>query len=835
MPLIHFSLDETLHKLRHYLPAQAPLKDFVHHNTLHAFQNEKFEKAVRNASKIFGYKSSLSLGEYRELLNEGKIDRSILEKVIQQREGLVDQVKWYDRLLTKTYNEEISPKIGGIREAWKKNYAIDLDTIVHTNLFRILNAYLDQGIASSKFPVNDASFMASVRILERNTLVGFFKTKRAKRLLQTENLKIETLLEIIVGDPDFYEEYLFDQQFAHPGWSGLVAVIEQQPLSLLDGRKITLKELLILECLLEIDNLDYSLGKDWQPLSKKTKLNHLDLFDKNEFTEYDEVLTLWQKAYEWTYYDDVLSGIKSNIREESVEDSEVSFQAFFCIDDRECSIRRNIEHFDTTCHTYGTPGHFGVEAYYQPRRAKFHTKVCPGPVTPTHLLKEVATNKEDQEDIHFDKSTHSLLKGLLISQTIGFWSVIKLLINIFRPSFSPVSSSSLLHMDEFSSLTIENRSDEHMAGELRIGFTIDEMTDIVESVLRSTGLVSGFSRLIYIFGHGGSSANNTHYAGYDCGACSGRPGSANARAFSHMANHKGVRKGLKSRGILLDDETEFIGGLHDTTKDEFTFYDEELLSPENEKLHDKNKNTFHKALQANAKERSRRFNSVNTRTRDRLIHTQVKLRAVSLFEPRPELNHATNALCIIGSRRMIHNLFLDRRAFLNSYDYRLDPDGALLGTILNAAAPVCGGINLEYYFSRVDNEKLGAGSKLPHNAMGLIGVANGFEGDLRTGLPSQMIEVHDPIRLLMIIEHFPEAILKAIQNKPETYEWFINEWVMLCAVHPETKEIHRFADGKFEPYTVVGDEPETIQDLTYLIETSSENLPVYKLKPTANA
>ncbi len=78
--------------------------------------------------------------------------------------------------------------------------------------------------------------------------------------------------------------------------------------------------------------------------------------------------------------------------------------------------------------------------------------------------------------------------------------------------------------------------------------------------------------------------------------------------------------------------------------------------------------------------------------------------------------------------------------------------------------PVCGGINLEYYFSRVDNHKLGAGTKLPHNVMGLIGVANSCDGDLRPGLPVQMIEVHDPVRLLIVVEHFPAIVLKDNSN-----------------------------------------------------------------------
>lgn len=100
-----------------------------------------------------------------------------------------------------------------------------------------------------------------------------------------------------------------------------------------------------------------------------------------------------------------------------------------------------------------------------------------------------------------------------------------------------------------------------------------------------------------------------------------------------------------------------------------------------------------------------------------------------MFEPRPELNHATNAVCIVGRRSLSENLFLDRRASSSSYDYRTDPEGKFLTISMGPIAPVMGGIDLEYFFSRTDNQKMGAGTKLPHNVMGLIGVAD----EWRTG------------------------------------------------------------------------------------------------------
>jgi uncharacterized protein YbcC (UPF0753/DUF2309 family) len=210
-----------------------------------------------------------------------------------------------------------------------------------------------------------------------------------------------------------------------------------------------------------------------------------------------------------------------------------------------------------------------------------------------------------------------------------------------------------------------------------------------------------------------------------------------------------------------------------------------------------------------------------------IVHEAVRRRSVSLFEPRPEYNHATNASCIIGRRNLTRHVFLDRRSFLNSYDYRIDPEGKYLLNILNAAAPVCGGINLEYFFSRVDNQKLGAGTKLPHNVMGLFGVANGIDGDLRPGLPSQMIEIHDPVRLLTLVEHKPDVVLKVIQSSPPAYEWFENEWIHLVVVDPDTHAFWIFRDGLFVPYDPVENVILRADDLMPVLEARSENLPVY--------
>jgi uncharacterized protein YbcC (UPF0753/DUF2309 family) len=825
-----FQEDLVLEHISHYLPEQAPLKDFIHHNTLHAFQNHSFHRGLAEASTIFGYKVYLEMDEYREAYQSGKIDKASLDRVLGARIPQDDRAFYKTLLLNAPIETNESKRIGKVRDYWKSAFKMDLDSRVHPILFRIIGSYIDQGIASWNFPVHEAGFLASFRLLEKNSYSSFFQSKRVKAMMLDETLKLTDLLKILVGDERLYEQYLFDQQFAHPGWSGMVSVIEHRAGTLLNPVDLSLKDMVILECLLEIDAIDDVYGEKWEPMARFIDKHPKGLFDPVMIGMQSKLLQLWHEAYEWTYYDQVLRAVKQNNTTSRIESP--SFQALFCMDDRECSLRRYVEQEDERCETFGTPGHFNLEFYFQPEDGQFFTKVCPAPATAKVLIKEFGSSARLKKDLHFSKRNYGFLGGTMITAIAGWVSAVRLATNIVNPRLSSLTSSSAKHMDPTSVLAIEGDGTEFEGG-LQLGFTLDQMADRLQALLNSIGLVDHFAPLIYAFGHGSTSVNNTHFAGYDCGACSGRPGSVNARVISYIGNHPKVREILRERGINIPDETRFVGGLHDTSRDEFTFFDTDQLPALLQEQHQQNALMFERALDLNAQERSRRFMSIETIDSVGRIHRKVKRRTVSLFEPRPELNHATNALCVVGRRVFSKGLFLDRRAFMNSFDYQVDPTGKFLEGILNAVAPVAGGINLEYYFSRVDNQQLGAGSKLPHNVVGLIGVANGIDGDLRTGLPYQMIEVHDPVRLMVIVEHFPEVVLDTIQRNTATFGWFSNEWIRLVAAHPETGELHLFKNDHFEVYEPTEAPVPEVDDYLRQIHSTIENVTPGLLKKSS--
>ena len=292
---------------------------------------------------------------------------------------------------------------------------------------------------------------------------------------------------------------------------------------------------------------------------------------------------------------------------------------------------------------------------------------------------------------------------------------------------------------------------------------------------------------------------------HDCGATGGGRGGPNARAFAAMANHPVVRERLARSGITVPASTWFVGGYHNTCDDSMAYYDEALVPASHRDDLVTCRLAMATACCHDAHERCRRFESAPLGLSLARALGDAEAHANDLAQPRPEYGHATNAVCIVGRRSSTRGLFLDRRAFLVSYDPTQDKCGDLLTSLLLAVGPVGAGINLEYYFSYVDPRRYGSGTKLPHNITGLIGVMDGHASDLRTGLPWQMVEIHEPVRLLTVVEAEPELLEIIVAREPGLARLVLNGWIQMIAWSPKTGDLFEFSGGRFHHYKPAAD------------------------------
>ena len=502
-----------------------------------------------------------------------------------------------------------------------------------------------------------------------------------------------------------------------------------------------------------------------------------------------------------------------------------SFQILCCIDDREESFRRHIEEIDPQVETFGAAGFFAVVIYYRGAADAYYKPLCPIILTPQHYVTEdvgytfEGVNQQRamsrQQIGRFTHRVHAGSRtfiGGIFTGLFGSLATVPLVARVLFPWLTArirATFGQLLQPPPVTQLQLERYKPEPGDKNGHIGFSLEEMANIVERQLKDIGLrrTDDFSRFFVVCGHGAASLNNPHESAYCCGACAGKRGGPNARAFAQMANDWRVRSLLETRGLKIPKDTVFVGCYHDTTNDSVVWYDLDRMPASHREEFEHAQVVIEDARKRNAHERCRRFNSASLKLDDYNALRHVETRGQDLSQVRPEYNHATDALCIVGRRDWTRGLFLDRRAFLASYDpVQDDKDSTILFRILAAAIPVCAGINLEYYFSAVDNRHYGSGSKLPHNLVSMLGVMEGANSDLRTGLYQQMIEIHEPMRLLFVVETTAEAMLSIIERHEGIKKLCRGDWVQLAVIDPTTSKIQLWRNGEFAPY-----EPSTDQ------------------------
>jgi uncharacterized protein len=324
------------------------------------------------------------------------------------------------------------------------------------------------------------------------------------------------------------------------------------------------------------------------------------------------------------------------------------------------------------------------------------------------------------------------------------------------------------------------------------GIPLDQQIQMGRNALKAMSLSADFAPFVMIVGHGSTMVNNPHATGYDCGACGGHTGEANARVAAAVLNNKEVRSGLRKENIIIPEDTTFLACLHDTTTDEMSIYNEHVVPSSMKRKLEDLKKSLARAGQAARTERSARLSTSGTNVGKAIIE-----RSKDWSQTRPEWGLAGCSTFVVAPRQRTKGINLEGSSFLHSYQWKQDEGFGILELIMTAPMVVTSWINLQYYGSTVDNKNFGSGNKTLHNVTAGVGVIEGFSGDLRVGLPLQAIHdgekfQHEPLKLNVIIEAPIEAMNEILAKHQSVRDLCDNGWIHLLAMNEGGKVSYRY-------------------------------------------
>ncbi|MCL4152361.1 UNVERIFIED_CONTAM: hypothetical protein GTU68_036309 [Idotea baltica] len=738
-----------------------PLYTFVASNPLSGYEKSTFKDAVETAKNNFNANAFPATKLYQQAWKKGDIDKNILTTFLQEN-GLTESPEYYLDYLANQKSTEI------VNENHK------VDTIVA----KWLSSFMDEGLAEWEMPYKTEGFYNAWRLLV------VYDSDTGKTALKDIPKTSKANLEEILKDYD-ESDYLkiFTYHLAAlPGWTGY---INHRTQNNTDWHQEY-----------PIDVLDYLAVRLWT-----TRKLNLPILPKIE-TQTPENITskvqyVFLKAWEQSWQNQLVSTLEKESIAEAPKDNRPDAQLVFCIDTRSELIRRHIES-KGNYETFGYAGFFGITMDYQSLDDGITRKSCPPIVDSAYKVSEISQDQKQDQLLSYNKKNNVIkfknyflkrMKNMIPSafgyvEGTGFYYGWSLIMRTILPR-------KMYQLDDKKASKVETicQPDMHrFDANDTSGIPLNEKVAIVKSAFDLMGWTQ-FAPLVIFAGHGSHSANNPFGSSLDCGACAASPGRHNARMLAKLANQPEVRKSLADLDVYIPDDTIFIGAEHNTTTDDIVIFDTEIPSGFQTKI---------------AQLKTDLLKAQKTATTDRLgtkgnSVSNAEKRANNWGETRPEWGLAKNAGFIVGPRNLTKNTNLDSRCFLHSYQWELDPEGKALEGIMLGPMTVTQWINNHYYFSTVDNNIYGGGSKITHNITGKFGVVQGNGGDLKMGLPLQSLYgsdegmYHQPLRLSVMIQAPIARVSDIIARNEGTKTLLDNEWIYLMVMDPTSNnEIFKY-------------------------------------------
>ncbi|MGV8885709.1 MAG: DUF2309 domain-containing protein [Microbacteriaceae bacterium] len=499
----------------------------------------------------------------------------------------------------------------------------------------------------------------------------------------------------------------------------------------------------------------------------------------------------WQTAYELHYRKGLLQSLSSE--HAAPPPARTTVQVVMCIDARSEGMRRHLEAADDY-ETFGFAGFFGVPIRFARHDARGSIDALPALLAAKNFVTErpvdalraqrhaTALRFRDALVTARHAAERSSAAPFALAELAGLFSGAASILRTIAPAGTARIGEAL-----------RRATTPAMTSEVTIAdaFTLGERASLAENAIRMMGL-GRVADLVVLTGHGSTSTNNLYQSALDCGACGGNPGAANARAAASIFNDPEVRAILAERGLPIAPSSYFVAAEHNTVSDRISVLDQHLIPAEHRAAVDQFLARQSVAADLLVRERASQLPGGRITALARL-----RARAHDWAEVYPELGLAGNAAMIIGPRGMTRGIDLGRRVFLHSYDPALDPSSAALETIMTAPLVVAQWINHQYYFSTVEPDRWGAGTKTIHNAIGSVGVISGQGGDLRIGLPAQSVSLgdtllHEPLRLAVFIEAPLDRIGEIVSRNQVLRNLLDNDWITLTARADNASPWHRY-------------------------------------------